>query len=65
MEDLGRQWGQEIVWTRSIYAGYTSSPLALIFILFPLQLLLGGNAETILEKECGYMLGLAKKDERA
>lgn len=65
MEELGRQWGQEIVWTSSIHTGYTFSPLALIFVLFPLQLLLGGNTETILEKECGYMLRLVEKEERA
>lgn len=37
-----------------------------MFALFPLSFFWEvGNAETALEKECGYMVGLVEKEERA
>lgn len=60
MGKLERQWGQKI-WASSIY---TSSPLALIFPLFPSQLLLGGNAEPVRGKEYVHMLGIDSGERR-
>lgn len=52
----GKKFGQVL------FIQHTSSPLALIFVLFPSQLLLGGNAEPVPGKEYVHMLGIVEKE---
>lgn len=59
---------QEIVWTNSVYTVHFPLPFPFFFFFFPHsvppQLLLGGNAVTILEKECEHTLGMVGRKER-
>ena len=56
--------GEESVRPSSNSAVYFPLPL-LSCPLCSFQLLLEGNAEIVLEKQCGYMLGMGEKEERA
>lgn len=62
--EAGERMEQEIIWTGAIYTAHFLSPCPQ-FSLFPCQLLLGGSAETVLGKECGRMLGIVEKEEKA
>lgn len=55
--------GQEIVWLHSIYIYPFLCPFPLLHSV-SVQLLLGGNAEPVLEKECVYILGMVEGKER-